>query len=47
MITPWQISSPASVTTNDGTPRKAMIEPCAAPITAPTSTASPIATSPG
>ena len=47
MIIPWAISSPASVTTNDGTPRKAMIEPCAAPIAAQIPTASPIATRPG
>ena len=26
MIRPWQISRPASVTTKDGTPRKAMID---------------------
>jgi hypothetical protein len=47
MIIPWQISRPASVTTNEGTPRKAMIEPCAAPIAAPTRIAIPIATRPG
>ena len=43
MITPFQASRPASVTTNDGTPRKATIEPCTAPITAPTSSAPPMA----
>ena len=47
MIIPWAINSPASVTTKEGTPRKAMIEPCAAPIAAQTAIASPIATSPG
>ena len=33
-ITPCQIRKPASVTTNDGTPMSATIEPCTRPITA-------------
>ena len=36
-ITPCQISKPASVTTNDGTPISATIEPWNAPITVPAS----------
>ena len=47
MIIPWAINSPASVTTKEGTPTKATIEPCAAPIAAQIPTASPIATRPG
>jgi len=33
-ITPWNPSSPASVTTNEGSPRRVMIVPCTAPIAA-------------
>ena len=42
-ITPCQISYPASVTTNDGTPISATIEPWNAPIAVPTMIAARIA----
>ena len=38
-ITPWNARSPASVTTNDGSPRRVMMVPMNAPISAQTSSA--------
>ena len=45
-ITPCQIRKPASVTTNDGTPTRAMIVPCPSPITTQMVMAASIASSP-
>ena len=45
-ITPCQIRKPASVTTNDGTPTYATIDPCTPPIAAQTATAITIARMP-
>ena len=47
MSTPCQTNSPASVTTNDGTPTNATNDPCARPIAIPTARAMRIATIPG
>ena len=48
MITPWESAiSPASVTTNDGTPNSATNDPWNPPITTPVTSASRIAMSPG
>ena len=41
---PLHARNPARVTTNDGTPILAMIVPCSAPISRPTSSATPTAT---
>ncbi len=46
-ITPCQISYPASVTTNEGTPISATTEPWAAPISVAATIASAIAIRPG
>jgi hypothetical protein len=45
-ITPCQIRKPASVTTNEGTPTNATIDPWTLPITAQTATATSIARRP-
>ena len=45
-ITPCQIRKPASVTTKEGTPTKATIEPWTPPIAAQTATAASIARMP-
>ena len=45
-ITPCQIRKPASVTTNDGTPTRATIEPCPKPITTQMAMPASIASSP-
>ena len=44
--TPCQISKPASVTTNDGTPMSATIEPWNAPMAVPATSAARIAMMP-
>ena len=46
-ITPCQISKPASVTTNDGTPIRATIEPWKAPISVAARIARKMQTQPG
>ena len=46
-ITPCQMSKPARVTTNDGTPTFATKVPCAAPITATTASAARMQAQPG
>ena len=43
-ITPWNARRPASVTTNDGSPRRVMMVPMNAPISAQTSSAAMHAT---